>query len=137
MPSNEDKSPVSVDLDEVFHIANTTYIRVNKPAVVRTAFAMSVNPDKIEEYTRRHNPIWKELENTLIEHGVVNYSIHLLPNTLQLFAYAEIESEQRWSEVAKTEICQKWWEYMGDVMPSNEDKSPVSVDLDEVFHVAK
>jgi L-rhamnose mutarotase len=28
---------------------------------------------------------------------------------------------------------QKWWKYMGDVMESNDDNSPVSVPLKEVF----
>ena len=31
---------------------------------------MSVNRGSEDEYARRHNPIWPELERTLIEHGV-------------------------------------------------------------------
>jgi len=32
-------------------------------------------------------------------------------------------------------VCGRWWRYMGDVMPSNPDSSPVSRDLREVFHL--
>ena len=43
--------------------------------------------------------------------------------------------EERWAAIASTEVCQRWWKHMGDIMPSNSDSSPVASDLDEVFHV--
>lgn len=104
--------------------------------MIRKAFVMSVNPGCESEYETRHSPIWKELEDTLKQHGVSNYSIFLHPETLQLFGYAEIEDEAKWNSIAETEICQKWWKHMGDVMPSNPDNSPVSAPLKEVFHLA-
>ena len=36
---------------------------------------------------------------------------------------------------AQTQICRKWWDYMADIMETNEDNSPVSVDLQRVFHL--
>ena len=63
--------------------------------MIRKAFVMMVNPDRHEEYEKRHNPIWPELEDALKQHGVRSYSIFLLPETTQLFAYAEIEDEAR------------------------------------------
>ena len=104
--------------------------------MIRKAFVMQVNPDAHEEYEKRHNPIWPELEAKLKEHGVHNYSIFLDADANTLFAYAEIEDEERWNAIAQTEICQKWWAHMGDVMPSNPDNSPVSRDVREVFHIA-
>ena len=102
---------------------------------IRQAFVMTVNEGQREEYERRHRPIWPELEEVLKAHGVVTYSIYYMKSTNQLFAYAEIEDLERWSAVAKTEVCQKWWVFMGDIMPSNEDHSPVSETLEEVFHI--
>lgn len=96
---------------------------------------MSVNAGAETEYEKRHNPIWADLENVLKDHGVSNYSIFLHPETLQLFGYAEIENEEQWASIASTEVCQKWWKHMGDVMPSNPDHSPVSIPLREVFHL--
>ena len=104
--------------------------------MIRKAFVMSVNAGQEKEYERRHKPIWPELEKTLRAHGVHNYSIFLHPETRQLFGYVEIEDEQRWAAIAKTEICRKWWAHMKEVMPSNADNSPKSVELREVFHVA-
>jgi L-rhamnose mutarotase len=104
---------------------------------IRKTFVMSVYPNQIEEYKKRHNPIWFELEHTLKEHGVLNYSIHHLEDTNQLFAFAEIECEEKWNSIAETDICKKWWKYMGDIMPSNDDSSPITKDLKEVFHICK
>lgn len=104
--------------------------------MIRKAFVMSVNAGAEEEYERRHRPIWDELAAVLKAHGVHNYSIFLHPETRQLFGYAEIESEERWAAIAKTEVCQRWWKHMADVMPANADSSPVSAPLREVFHLA-
>ncbi len=103
--------------------------------MIRKASVMSVDAGKEAEYEHRHRPIWPELEETLKAHGVHNYSIFLLPDTRQLFAYAEIEDESRWNAIADTEICKKWWAHMGDFMPSNPDNSPVAKNLLEVYHI--
>ncbi len=103
--------------------------------MIRKAFVMSVHPGHEAEYARRHQPIWQELADVLRAHGVHNYSIHLHPETRQLFAYAEIESEERWRAIADTEVCRRWWRHMADLMPANPDSSPVSTSLAEVFHL--
>ncbi len=103
--------------------------------MIRKGFVMSVSPGHAAEYRRRHNPIWPDLEAALKQHGVLNYSIFLHPQTHQLFAYAEIEDEQKWDAIGQTEICRKWWAYMKEIMPSNPDDSPISADLLEVFHM--
>lgn len=98
-------------------------------------FAMNVYPDKATEYIRRHNPIWPELEQTLRDHGVSNYRIHLDHNTGMLFATAEIESEERWTAIADTDVCQRWWAYNAELMETNEDNSPIAVNLTQIFHL--
>jgi L-rhamnose mutarotase len=105
--------------------------------MIRKAFKMSVHPDRHEEYARRHDPIWKELEDALLEHGVRSYSIYLDPQTSELFAYAEIEDEERWRAIASTAVCRRWWQHMKELMPSNADGSPVARDLREVFHLPR
>ena len=98
---------------------------------------MSVPAKHYDEYTQRHNPIWPELEQALVAHGVLSYSIHLDPATGDLFAYAEIESEERWKAIADTDVCRRWWRHMRDLMPSNPDDSPVASDLREIFHIGR
>ncbi len=95
-----------------------------------------MHPDRHDEYARRHNPIWPELQKVLLEHGVRSYSIYLDAETSVLFAYAEIESEELLAKpIASTDVCQRWWRHMQELMPSNPDGSPVARDLREVFHI--
>jgi L-rhamnose mutarotase len=105
--------------------------------MIRRAFRMWVTEGQAEEYERRHTPIWPELESTLLEHGVRTYSIFLDRPTNELFAYVEFESEERWAAIAQTEVCQRWWRHMREIMPSNPDNSPVSRDCREVFHIER
>lgn len=103
--------------------------------MIRKAFLMRVDSNRHEEYRQRHNPIWPELEATLKSHGVRSYSIYLDEQSSNLFAYVEFEDEAQWEAIAKTEACRKWWAYMRDIMPTNPDNSPISVELREVFHL--
>jgi L-rhamnose mutarotase len=98
---------------------------------------MAIHPGRAAEYERRHNPIWKELEQTLLDHGVLSYSIFLDEDTHDLFAYAEVESEARWLEIAETEVCRRWWQDMRELMPTNPDNSPLTQELAEVFHLER
>jgi L-rhamnose mutarotase len=104
--------------------------------MIRKAFVMQLHPGQVEEYRRRHEAIWPELERTLQDADVRAYSIFLHPTTLQLFAYAEIASEEKWAAVAETEVCRRWWAYMQDIMETNPDSSPASIPLEEVFQLA-
>jgi L-rhamnose mutarotase len=101
----------------------------------RKCFVMQLNGGAEEEYRRRHNPIWKELEDVLRSHGVHNYSIALHPGTNQLFAYAEIEDEGRWQAIAETPACRRWWDHMANLMEVNADHSPRVIELRELFHL--
>jgi len=103
--------------------------------MIRKASKMKVLPEYYEEYKKRHDELWPEMKTMLKEHGAHSYSIFLDEETGTLFAYVNIESEEKWSAVAQTEICQKWWAYMKDIMETNEDNSPKSYSLKEVFYL--
>lgn len=64
-----------------------------------------------------------------------NYTIALDPDTLTLFGYIEVDDPERWAAGADTAINRKWWDFMADIMETNEDNSPVSVDLPVLFHL--
>ena len=103
--------------------------------MIRKASMMYVKKEAYDEYKKRHDEIWPEMAAELKRHGAHNYSIFLHRETGQLFAYLEVESEEKWDQMASTEVCQKWWKYMDPLMETNEDHSPVSIDLDEVFYL--
>lgn len=103
--------------------------------MLRKAFRMTVHPDQHAEYARRHQPIWQELEDVFVAHGVITYSIFLDDTTSDLFAYLEVEDEARWAAIADTDVCQRWWHHMRDVMPTHPNNRPISRPLAEVFHI--
>ncbi len=103
--------------------------------MIRKAFTMEVYPERLDEYRQRHNPIWPELAAVLSGHGVSNYSIHLGGDGRTLFAYAEIEDEERWAAIGETEVCRRWWASMADLMVTGPDDRPVSRELDELFYL--
>ena len=35
--------------------------------------------------------------------------------------------------MADSDVCQKWWEYMKDIMETNPDNSPTTKELQSVF----
>lgn len=103
--------------------------------MVRKAFKMKLYEGMKEEYARRHNALWQEMKDMIHEYGGSNYSIYLDEETNTLFGYIELENEALWAKSADTAICRKWWDFMADIMETNPDNSPVSIDLTNVFHL--
>ena len=101
----------------------------------RVAFKMYLNEGQKEEYKRRHDEIWPGLKQLLKDAGISEYSIFLDEETNILFAFQKVSGDGGSQDLGKTEIVQKWWKYMADVMKTNPDNSPVSVGLDEVFYM--
>ena len=103
--------------------------------VRRFGFKMKLFPGFREEYRKRHSEIWPELIKLLKAEGVGNYSIWFDEETNTLFAYQEQSGESSSQDLGKTEIVQKWWKYMADIMETNPDNSPISIPLEEVFYM--
>lgn len=101
----------------------------------RIAQIMFLNPGQADIYEKRHAQLWPEMQKALNQYGAHNYSIFLERETGHLFAYIEVEDETQYKKISETEICQKWWHYMASLMKTNADESPVTVDLQEVFHL--
>ena len=103
--------------------------------MIRKAFKMKLYPGMEQEYEKRHNELWPEMKEMLHEYCGHNYTIFLDKETLVLYGYIEVEDEERFAKSADTAINRKWWDYMADIMETNPDNSPVSVDLYPVFHL--
>jgi L-rhamnose mutarotase len=101
----------------------------------RLAFKMKLNPGCAEEYKKRHDAIWPELQKLLKSAGISDYSIFLDEQTNTLFAVQKQSGDSSSQDLGKTEIVRKWWAYMADIMETNSDNSPVSQSLTEVFHL--
>lgn len=103
--------------------------------MIQKAFKMKLFEGKEKEYEKRHNEIWPELVKELKSHGASKYSIFHDKETNYLFSYVEMDSEELWDQIAETEACKKWWVFMKDIMETNPDNSPVSIELSKVFNL--
>ena|SRR6185295_8952388 len=101
----------------------------------RIAFKMKLFPGHEEEYKKRHDTIWPELKGLLKTTGIHEYSIFLDEETNILFGVLNIEDPVKLDELPDHPVMKKWWNYMKDIMESNEDESPISIRLKEVFYL--
>jgi L-rhamnose mutarotase len=101
----------------------------------RIAFKMKLFKGKHDEYKKRHDAIWPELQQLLKETGISEYSIFLDEETNTLFGILKAKNAMKLDELPAHPVMKKWWAYMKDIMESNPDDSPVSVPLKEVFYM--
>jgi L-rhamnose mutarotase len=101
----------------------------------RIGFKMKLNPGMVEEYKKRHDELWPELHELLKNNGISEYSIFLDEETNILFAFQKQAGDQGSQDLGQTEIVQKWWKFMSDIMETNQDNSPVTTMLEEVFYM--
>ena len=101
----------------------------------RVAFKMKLYNGFENEYKKRHDKLWPELEELLKETGISEYSIFLDPETNSLFGILKAEDPSALNNLPSNPVMQKWWAYMKDIMESNPDNSPVSIPLKEVFYL--
>ena len=92
----------------------------------RFAFKMFLKPGCEQEYERRHAAIWPELKKMIKDAGVSDYSIYWDKDTNILFAVQKCDQDTN---------SQGWWDMMADIMEVNPDNSPVSIPLQELFHM--
>lgn len=86
-------------------------------------------------YQQRHDEIWPELQALLKEAGIHDYAIYLDEETNALIGVMKADDPKKLEYLPQQPIMQKWWAYMGDIMETNADNSPVQVPLKEVFYL--
>lgn len=101
----------------------------------RIAFKMTLFSGQEAEYKKRHDELWPDLQALLKATGISEYSIFLDETTNSLFGVLKAEDPKALDNLPSHAVMQKWWAYMGDIMASNPDNSPVSVPLKEVFYM--
>ena len=99
----------------------------------RIAFKMQLFKGYEAEYKKRHDELWPELQALLKSAGISEYSIFLDETTNNLFGFMKAEDPKALDDLPAQPVMQRWWKYMGDIMDSNPDHSPVSIPLKEVF----
>jgi len=97
------------------------------------AFKMKLIPGNADEYKKRHDLIWPELKSLLKVHGISDYSIFLDEESDILFGKMTVENTSSLKSLPEFSVMKKWWAFMKDIMITNDDNSPVSIPLKQVF----
>ena len=106
--------------------------------VRRFGMAARLVPEKREEYLRLHSNVWPQVEATITECGIRNFTIFVLGDVL--FGYYEYIGEdydadqRRMAEDPKT---QEWWSYTAPCQLPFEvgSSAPNWQQLDEAWHL--
>lgn len=103
--------------------------------VEKIAFKMKLHPGMQDEYKKRHDKIWPDLSDLLIDAGVSDYSIFFDEDTNILFAVMWRKKDHKMENLKSKAIMQKWWSYMAEIMDSDETNEPITKPLQMVFHM--
>lgn len=99
------------------------------------AFAMRLRPGCEDEYRRRHDALWPELEALLREAGVADYSIHFEPGSNLLFAVLWRRRDHGMDALPHHPVMRRWWAHMADIMETEPSNAPVVLPLKTLFHL--
>ena len=101
----------------------------------RIAFKMQLFKGFEGEYKKHHDALWPELAALLKATGISEYSIFLDETNNSLLGVLKAVDPAALDNLPAHPVMQRWWQYMGDIMETNPDNSPVSVPLKEVFYL--
>ncbi len=105
--------------------------------VERVCFQLHVDPDRIDEYRRRHAAVWPEMLVALRDSGWRNYSLFLRDDGL-LVGYFETESlDTALDSMRAIEVNARWQAEMAPFFLDLDGASPDTGfrRLVEVFHL--
>lgn len=105
--------------------------------MTRVCFQLRVDPDRLDEYRRRHAAVWPEMLRELEASGRHNYSLFLRPDGL-LIGYYETDSvADSDAHLAVSRVAASWEEHMADLFVGRSGRADwTATVLEEVFHLA-
>ena len=104
----------------------------------RIALAMRVKKGQEQEYIRRHDNIWPEIQEDMRRAGIHKMSIFMFDQ--QLFLYMEVDDYAEAARILEASPeSVRWEEYMAPIMESAggddyDAANPYPEGLPEVFH---
>jgi L-rhamnose mutarotase len=108
-------------------------------SVVRHTQLVKVKPEKRDEYLELHAAVWPQVEATLRESNITNYTIFIHDGLLiSYFEYAGADYASDLARIAADPVTQEWWT-LTDPCQTPVDGAPEGAlwaDAREVWHLA-
>ena len=101
--------------------------------MIRQAFVIRLKPGALEDYAREHSKMWPELVEEIRASGIK--SITMVADDPLLFVFSEVESEDSWDRLWRSEVHMRWGEAMSRFLVFRDDGIVDSRPLREVFHL--
>ncbi|GAB3279321.1 L-rhamnose mutarotase [Parasphingorhabdus pacifica] len=105
--------------------------------MTRVCFQLQVDPDRLDEYRRRHAAVWPEMLRELEASGRHNYSLFLRPDGLLIGYYETGSIADSDAHLAASRVASSWEEHMADLFVGRSGRADQAATvLEEVFHLA-
>ncbi|WP_191283848.1 L-rhamnose mutarotase [Pseudolysinimonas yzui] len=104
----------------------------------RFGMVCRLRPERREEYLRLHSAVWPQVEATITDCGIRNFTIFVRGDVL--FGYFEYIGEDYAADqarMAQDVVTQEWWAHTAPCqLPFDADSpEPNWQELDEVWHL--
>ena len=106
--------------------------------VRRFGMAARLVPEKREEYLRLHSDVWPQVEATITECGIRNFTIFVLGDVIfGYYEYVGDDYDADQARMAADPVTQDWWTRTAPCqLPFEPDSSaPNWQQLDEAWHL--
>ena len=102
------------------------------PGSESVSFCLRLRAGCEAEYQRRHDALWPDMRQALLDAGLLHYEIHLEPQSLLLFAFMVRRSDHGMNKLPQHPAWQRWQKHMSDIL-LQEDGLPLRVPLQRMF----
>ncbi|GAB4055122.1 L-rhamnose mutarotase [Catellatospora paridis] len=100
----------------------------------RICFTLQVKPDRLQEYRRRHDPVWREMLEALHDAGWHDYSLFLRDDGLLVGILLTGDFAAAQAAMEATEVNARWQAEMAEFFESGRPDHAMQV-LTEVFNL--
>ena len=103
----------------------------------RVCFQLQVQPDRIAEYTARHQAVWPDMLRALSSTGWHNYSLFLSEDGLLIGYFETPDLQAALAGMEATEVNDRWQAEMAEFFTDLGDARPDTgfSRIAEVFHL--
>ncbi len=106
-------------------------------APTRVCFQLQVKPELLDEYIRRHTPVWPEMLAEIAAAGRRNYSLFLADGGRLIGYYETDDDEAAQAYLAASDVAARWEAQMAPFFVGLEGRpDQAATPLTEVFNLA-
>lgn len=106
------------------------------PATQRVCFQLQIRPDLLDEYIRRHAPVWPEMLAEIAASGRRNYSLFLGDGGRLIGYYETDDDEAAQAYLAASPVAARWEAEMARFFVGLEGRpDQASTPLTEIFNL--